>query len=269
MRILSFDIGGTKIAWALVNENGEIVSEINKEKTPETANEIARLLKKAAAAQTIEGVSVATAGVVYNNLLQGKPNNLPIGYDKINFAQIFNVPFIIENDAVSALWAEYKIGALYGCKNGIMLTLGTDVGCSILCNGQVVRGKTGAAGEYQFDFSGRSLQKLAQEYNLAENDCFLIYKLVQQGNKKATKVYKIWEERMLAAMQMLNQLLDTEIFALSGSLSEIVDYAKVNKALKLLEPHNPPIIKKAQCGVNAGIIGAGLLWIVQTRGITK
>lgn len=259
MKILSFDVGGTKISWATVDESGVILTPVQSVPTPKTASEIEVLLRKIAQECAYDGCALASAGVVFENVIQGKPNNLPVGYDKINFTDIFKAPYIIENDATAALCAEHCIGALKDVKHGIMLTLGTDVGCGIICNGQVVRGKCGAAGEYGFNFSGRNLQSLARQFGATETDCFKIMESVRQQDEPSRSAYHEWEERMLNAMQMLNGLLDTEIIALSGSLSEIVDYAKINTALKLLEPHNPPLVKQAVCGKNAGIIGAALL----------
>lgn len=39
-KALALDVGGTKIYNAIVNENGEIISEIEKHATPKTFDEI-------------------------------------------------------------------------------------------------------------------------------------------------------------------------------------------------------------------------------------
>ena len=44
-KALAFDIGGTKIYSAVIDETGNIVSEIEKFSTPKTLNEIKNLLK--------------------------------------------------------------------------------------------------------------------------------------------------------------------------------------------------------------------------------
>lgn len=259
MRILTFDIGGSKIAYATVDENGKMLSDITTITTPKTTVDIVQIFRTAADKCRYDRFALATAGVVFQNALQGKPNNLPEGYDKIDFDAIFRVPYIIENDANAALWAEYKTGNLRGVKNGIMLTLGTDTGCGIIADGHVLRGKCGATGEVSFPFSGHDLKRLGAKYNVDESDCFKIYESAQKGNENARKAYYEWEENLICGLKLLNGLLDTEIFVLSGSLSKIVDYAKVAATLTLLQPHNPAQIKPAFYSVNAGIIGAALL----------
>lgn len=259
MRILSFDVGGSKISYGLVEENGNIVGEIKVLPTPKTATEILDIFKTAANENKFDGFAVATAGVVLNNKLAGKPNNLPKGYENIDFAELSGTTYVVENDANSAMWAEHKVGSLKGVQHGVMLTLGTDVGCGIICNGQILRGKCGAAGEVVFDCSGRSLQRLAAEAGSELTDCFAIYDLAVQQNGAERRAYKVWQENLLDCLQRINQILDTEAFVLSGSLAKIVDYTMINTSIKLIQPHNAPLVKSAVCGTNAGLIGAALL----------
>ena len=266
MKILSFDVGGSKIAWASVNDNGQLFGEVKTLPTPKTAMEIKDIFHKVISESDFDGFALATAGVVLQNKLTGKPNNLPSGYENIDFASIVKVPFVIENDANAAMWAEYEIGSLHGVKQGIMLTLGTDVGCGIICNGQILRGKCGAAGEVCFDCSGRSLQRKAAECGSKESDCFAIYDLALKKNGAEREAYKIWQENLLESILMLNRILDTETVVLSGSLAKVVDYAAVNSSVKILAPHNAPQIKPASCGTNAGIVGAALLCAQKLKG---
>ena len=89
-KALAFDIGGTKIYNAIVDENGKIISEINKFSTPKTLEEIKNLLKTQIAKfeKEIDIVAIATAGAVDNSNLRvlGSTGNLVEGYYTINFA---------------------------------------------------------------------------------------------------------------------------------------------------------------------------------------
>lgn len=266
MQILSFDVGGSKIAWALVDEKGHILNEVNKLPTPKSAAKIEDIFRMAVDVNNIDGFALATAGVVFNNKLAGKPNNLPKGYENIDFATLAGTTYVIENDANAAMWAEYKTGNLRGTDYGIMLTLGTDVGCGIICNGQILRGKCGAAGEIHFDCSGRSLQRMALEAGSKENDCFAVYETALKQNGAERIAYKLWQDKLLECISVLNGVLDTQVVVLSGSLAKIVDYAAVNSSMKLLQPKNAPLIKPAASGTTAGIIGAALLCAEKLKG---
>lgn len=58
------------------------------------------------------------------------------------------MPVLVDNDANSAAWAEWRFGAGRGEDHLVMITLGTGIGGAILEDGQVKRGKYGVAGEF-------------------------------------------------------------------------------------------------------------------------
>ena len=259
MRILAFDIGGTKIASAVVSVCGKLLSPVVSAPTPKDAEKIEEYIKKRLNEEEFDGVAIATAGVVYNEKLAAKPHNLPDGYENICFHKLTAKPLLVENDANAALWAEYKIGVLKGTEQAVMLTLGTGVGCGIICDGRILRGKTGAAGELPFLLAGGDLAALAKQNGLSECDCFALCELKNEHNPAAEKAFDEWQERLTDSVALLNSVLDTEAVALSGSLAEIVDYPAVEKAVNAKGYHNPLRLQKAITGNNAGLIGAALL----------
>lgn len=260
MNVLSFDVGGSKIAFALVDSERRTMHNVGYLPTPKNVEEIVDIFKSAYEKNQPDGVAIATAGIVWNNHLMGKPNNLPAGYEDIAMKKIFPVPFVMENDANAAAWAELQAGALQDVKYGVMLTLGTDVGCSIITNGKLMKGKCGAAGEIRVACSGTTLKEFAIQEKYAETDCFRIYAQVAKGDEIAQKVYNRWKDNLINTIIQINQLLDTEVIALSGSLSKIIDYRTLNINIKKLNQFNAPVIKPAYFSTNAGIIGATLLW---------
>lgn len=259
MRILAFDIGGTKISSAIVSVCGSLLSSKVYVPTPKSAEDIENYLSKRLLQEEFDGVAIATAGVVCNEKLVAKPHNLPANYEKINFQKLTTKPFLLENDANAALWAEYKIGALKGTQHSVMLTLGTGVGCGIICDGKILRGKTGAAGEVPFLLAGRDFAALAYQNGLQEQDCFTICKLKDEKNPAAIKAFSEWQNRLADCVSLLNNILDTEAVALSGSLAEIVDYPTVEKAINAKGYHNTLRLEKSLTGNDAGLIGAALL----------
>lgn len=259
MKILAFDIGGSKIAYALTDEQGNILNEVCKISTPATDAEIAAIIQMAARQNNADKLAIATAGIVFNNRLSGKPNNLPAGYEHIDFYEQTGLPYLLVNDANAAAWAEYKRGILKGYHHCALLTLGTDVGCGLILNDALYVGQSGAAGEVTFATSGTVLAKFAKQNGLNEADCFVIHNLAQQGNLAAKKAYDTWKENLVAAIIQLNQILDLEAIALSGSLAKIVDYAQLNINVRQICSANSIRIAAATAENNAGLIGAALL----------
>ena len=260
MSILSFDIGGTKIASAEIENDGKICEEVKIVPTPKNAEGIADLIQKTASAGTFDGLAVATAGVVFENKVQGKPTNLPSGYENIDFAKLTGLKTAIINDANAAICAENQCGRLKNCRNAAMLTLGTGVGCGLILNGELYEGKIGAAGEVLFPVAGCDLAELAQENGLAIIDCFAIKAASESGNKTAIEVLHLWQKRLIDAIVLLNQVLDLEAVVLGGSLAKIVDYNAVEKAVNEIMRRNPLLVMQAEFENNAGLVGAAFWW---------
>ena len=116
--------------------------------------EIKTLLKTQIAKfeEKVDVVAIATAGAVVNmnSKVLGSTGNLVDGYYTIDFKSLSSKKVFLENDANSAAWAEYKIGASKGSSVSVMLTLGTGVGGGIIINDKILKGKSGAAGEMHF-----------------------------------------------------------------------------------------------------------------------
>lgn len=154
MLAIGIDIGGTKIAGALVDEAGQIVSEL-KVPTPATdpdaiVDAVVGLVANLSTGQSIVGVGVAAAGfidadqseIIYAPNLSWR--NEPF---KAKLQAQINLPIIVENDANAAAWAEYRFGAGRGFKHMVMLTIGTGVGGAVIADSKMLRGGFGIAGE--------------------------------------------------------------------------------------------------------------------------
>ena len=63
------------------------------------------------------------------------------------FREEFGIPAIITNDANAAAVGEMVYGAAKGMKDFVVITLGTGLGSGFVCNGILLNGKHGIAGE--------------------------------------------------------------------------------------------------------------------------
>ena len=154
MHAIGIDIGGTKIAGALVDAEGQIVLE---ERVPSPAGDpeamvdaVVGLIERLSAKHEVIGAGVAAAGFIDadQSTIIYAPNiswrNEPF---KAKLEAKLSIPVIIENDANAAGWAEYKYGAGRGYKHMIMLTIGTGVGGAVITDSRMLRGGFGIAGE--------------------------------------------------------------------------------------------------------------------------
>lgn len=284
MKALGIDIGGTKIAAALIDENGEILTDVEKYPTPKTLDEIRNQLKSIVEKHEndVDFIALATAGAVNreNTKVIGSTGNLPKGYNQIDFQSLSEKRVFIENDANCASWAEYKIGASMGCDNSVMLTLGTGVGGGIIIDGKLLKGKSGAAGEMHFVMSrkrqrcctcgffdcfesyasGYGLSKTAAE--IFHDDFISTYSVVdmaKKGHPDAIKVLEIWQDDIALGIVGLANIFDPDCFVLSGSLEQFVDTNRIEEFVNKNIVTTPTKIYHAKAGNYAGMIGAVLL----------
>ena len=154
MYTVGIDIGGTKIAGALVDEAGQIVREARTATPATNGDEIVQavvdLVTELTEGVEVIGVGVAAAGFIDadQSTIVYAPNlswrNEPL---KAKLEAKLDYPVIIENDANAAGWAEFRYGAGRTARHMAMLTIGTGVGGAVIVNSTMLRGGFGIAGE--------------------------------------------------------------------------------------------------------------------------
>lgn len=155
--VLAYDLGGTKVAVGVVTPSGEILDErrlpvLFEQGKHGVLKQLAGLgkvyLKRY---PLIETVGIASAGPLdapAGTLLN--PTNYSAGgkpWGKFPITRLLaselNRKCVLENDAAAALLAEHWLGAAYGAKNVMILTLGTGLGTAVLADGRLLRGGRG------------------------------------------------------------------------------------------------------------------------------
>lgn len=251
MHTIGIDIGGTKIAGALVDEHGAILREL-RVATPVNdpsalVDAVVGVVTELRAEHEVSAVGVAMAGFIDHqqaNVIYGTNfgwKNFPL---KSEIEAKLDIPVIIENDANAAGWAEYRFGAGRGYRHMVMLTLGTGVGGAIIVDGKMLRGGFGVAGELghmrvvpngiacgcgqrgciESYASGTALLRTAKEL-VASGDPAghrLAEITEQAGEFTGAQVYQALVEGDPGAIKLLNDLADWLGQAIA-SLSAILD----------------------------------------------
>lgn len=154
---IGIDIGGTKTAVLLINENGNVlertqtVTEVGKDAWKTSLAGIKEKIKQLVKQEKVESIGISCGGPL--NTKAGyilSPPNLP-GWDNVPITEIlqtkFNIPSYLENDANAGALAEWKFGAGKGHDNVIFLTFGTGLGAGIIVNGKLLNGTNDYGGE--------------------------------------------------------------------------------------------------------------------------
>ena len=155
--VVGIDIGGTKIAAALVSVQGQVLARglIPTEAARgfddglrRIAALLDRLLAQADRVGQLGAIGIGCAGPL--DPLAGtieNPYTLPTwdGVDIVTPLQDrYGVPVALENDADAAAMGECWLGAGQGGRVVVMVTVGTGVGGAVIVDGEIYRGVDGA-----------------------------------------------------------------------------------------------------------------------------
>ena len=153
---LGVDIGGTKIAFGVVDSSGKILTQ---RRTPMPASGTAEeglaavlsAIDTALVVGPIQAIGICApgpldprTGIVFN------PPNLPCWRNFPLAERVsarYSLPVKVDNDAHAAALAETRWGAARGYGHVFYATIGTGIGTGIVLEGRIYHGNTGSAGE--------------------------------------------------------------------------------------------------------------------------
>ena len=156
MDAIGVDIGGTKIAAGVVDEEGNILAKAVRSTSAEDPAEIDRavadLYAELSQGREIGAVGVAAAGFISSDratALFGANiawRDYPLR-ERIAALVEDDVRIVVENDANAAGWAEFRFGVGRDVDDMLLLTVGTGLGGAVVIGGRLVRGAWGVAAE--------------------------------------------------------------------------------------------------------------------------
>jgi glucokinase len=168
---IGVDIGGTKVAAALVSSTGEIThkTRVPMNSAGSAAEGFAAVTRAVSAIfsavpearAAVKGIGLCAPGPLdpKTGLVLNPPNvpcwrNFPLAAET---ARAFGVPARVDNDANAAGLAEALWGSGMGYANVFYATLGTGIGSGIVFDRKIYHGRTGSAaegGHVTIDYNG-------------------------------------------------------------------------------------------------------------------
>lgn len=277
--VVGIDLGASHLHFALADFCGEILNDSTEQIRPEDGPEklIAqikdgvrrqveavtrkRLSEKPERARrkkthrpfAVRGIAIGVPSPVDPaSGIVSLANNLP-GWKNIHLARAlekqFRVPVVIENDANMAAVGEHWRGVARGMNNFVFIALGTGIGAGVFVNGELVRGRTGSAGElfrmnvewprWDEDFGnvgyfethvsgmgiaaeGRKLlgpPAAAEPQNLAaQRDAYFVFDALRQGNPKARAALEKVFTMLGVGIANIVAVLDPDMIVLGGGV---------------------------------------------------
>jgi len=156
---LGIDTGGTAVKYEIADIDGLTLGGGEVPTDPSNATRTLQALAADAAPilggagwPRLAAVGLACAGIV-NPVTGwlGRSPNLP-GWENRDLggavtAAFGSLPVALANDVNGALYGEYRYGAGRGCRNVVMIALGTGVGGAVIVHGELLVGVHSGAGE--------------------------------------------------------------------------------------------------------------------------
>lgn len=159
MALLGIDLGGTKLALALLTDTGQMLSRETVPLQGRQGTAVGALLagnirgaleQAAAKGITVNSIGICVPGISYQQQGTVWAPNIPgwENYPLLEEAQRAsgNLPVTIDSDRACYILGEQWLGNARGCKDAIFLAVGTGIGAGILVNGSVLRGAHDIAG---------------------------------------------------------------------------------------------------------------------------
>ncbi len=148
------DVGGTKIAAAVVETDGTVVEQTRVDSPAASVqaieDAITALVGELGSRHDLAGVGVGAAGYVDSGraVVMSAPNLALRDLDlRADLERRTGLPVVVENDANAAAWGEFAFGAGRDADDLLLVTVGTGVGGGIVIAGELYRGASGMAAE--------------------------------------------------------------------------------------------------------------------------
>ncbi|MGF0048201.1 ROK family protein [Streptococcus hyointestinalis] len=242
--ILAFDLGGTEIKSALINDNSEIEENFAPFSSPDNLESLFDIMDKLInhSLDKIQGIAISCpgkvdtkCGIIYFGGMLTFLHECPI---KNILESRYGLPVAVINDAKAAVLAEMTTGYLQGIDNGLAMVLGSGLGGGIVINGKLYQGSHYQAGELSFllpflsekmtieDFLGMKFSAVSMISDCSEalglKDKKNGYLIFDHIVKKDERVYPIFQKycRLLAIyITNLQSILDVERIVIGGGIS--------------------------------------------------
>jgi len=156
--VAGLDIGGTKIAVALADTDGNVISHTRFDTRVELGPHriLDRAIEEIERMRDDTGTRLVALGVGCGGPLDRarglilSPPNLP-DWDEFPIIEIIEkrlgIPAVLDNDANAAALGEFNYGAGRGMHNIVYITISTGIGGGIIINDQIFHGVNDGAGE--------------------------------------------------------------------------------------------------------------------------
>ncbi|HEY2932502.1 MAG TPA: ROK family protein [Acidobacteriota bacterium] len=286
--VVATDVGGTKIATAVVSSSGErlCVHEENISRTGLEASldQLVRSYQRATAETTsaVMAWGLAVPGIWDPAEERVWAPNVP-GWDWIPLRRLLTerltVPVFIESDRNASLMGEAWLGCARDCINCIYLIIGTGIGMGVMCDGRTVSGAHSVAGAvgwfilpalfgekkipltWEEAAAGPALSRRYADVSGRREEPRSIFDRARQGENEALEVVRQTATYIGLGLCNLIAAFDPELIVFGGGMRHGLDLMEPT-IRRTIELHAQPVSGKkvrlagSDLGYEASLLGA-------------
>ena len=268
-RYLVFDWGGTSLKYAYMSEDGQIIQK-NSVSSPvrsATKEEFYAILDSVVNQfDDINGIAISSSGVIDSeNGVVGVIGAFPFLNGVCiaeELSQRYNKKVTIENDGKCAALADLWIGNLNDVDDGAVIVIGTNIGCAVILNRKLRRGKRFLCGELcacstddkhlndPYSYAGQHgtpyLCKIMQEKMGLndEMDGIEAFNYINNKDPKALEALKEYTDSLAMMLFNIHIFLDLEKILIGGGISaQPVLLDSLRKSIRDIATYHVDIVK--------------------------
>jgi len=156
--VFAVDIGGTKVAVAVIGDTGEVVGRVEAPTSnvgaEELFNTVTALLDRASESANAKRIRPEAAGIGCGGPLSEEggtvsPLHIPQWQEfplRDRVAEYLGIPTFLDNDAKALALGEGWLGAAQGARDYMAMVVSTGIGAGIVLGGELLQGSSGNAG---------------------------------------------------------------------------------------------------------------------------
>ena len=268
-RYLVFDWGGTSLKYAYMSEDGQIIQKnsVSSPARSATKEEFYTILDSVVNQfDDISGIAISSSGVIDSvngvvDVIGAFPflNGVCIAEE---LSQRYNKKVTIENDGKCAALAELWIGNLKDVDDGAVIVIGTNIGCAVILNRKLRRGKRFLCGELcacstddkhlndPYSYAGQHgtpyLCKIMQEKMGLndEMDGIEAFNYINNKDPKALEALKEYTDSLAMMLFNIHIFLDLEKILIGGGISaQPVLLDSLRKSIRDIATYHVDIVK--------------------------
>jgi len=281
------DVGGTKIAAAVVDSQGRIHEKIkvktDREDRDRSVAQVAEAAHAAVAASgvawdKIAAVGIDVPGIYYPKIGNVWAPNLP-GWDHIPLRDLLapQLPcrIVAESDRSAYVLGEQWMGAARGFDDVVFLAVGTGIGAGILSGGRLIQGAEGIAGAVGWFALNPEKKAIYKQTGCWESesagpalagkfgapDAETVIAAARRGDPNAKCVIEEAVRYLAMGIANLVSLLNPQIIVLGGGLMQAGDLFLAPLRREVREWAQPLAVESTRIeltrlGEDAGLLGA-------------